>query len=117
MLGSYISASAQSTPTPEAEPFFAGLLVWAGVSLPVRSTGSSLEVRHTEPGRDAILFVFNHASGPATSNVSLVRPAGNHAVTDLVHGAAVSSMRSGDAVTMRLELPPLSVRVLPIAAR
>ena len=33
MLGSYVSASAQSTPTPEAERFFAGLLEWAGVRL------------------------------------------------------------------------------------
>ena len=35
MLGSYVSAAAQSTPSAAAERFFAGLLEWAGVTLPL----------------------------------------------------------------------------------
>lgn len=117
MLGSYVSASAQSTPTPESQRFFAALLDWAGVSLPVRVIGSPVEVRHTESGSEAILFVFNHAKTAATSDVSLTRPAGNYTVTDIMDGAAVASSKSGDSVTMRLELPALSVRVLRVTAR
>ena len=117
MLGSYVSASAQSTPTPESQRFFAALLDWAGVSLPVRVTGSPIEVRHTEVGRDAVLFVFNHTKTGATSDVSLARPAGVYTVTDLVAGAAVTSSRTGDAVTMRLEMPPLGVRVMRVSPK
>ena len=42
------SASAQSTPTPEAERFFRGVLQWAGVQFPVTVSGSPLEVRYTD---------------------------------------------------------------------
>jgi hypothetical protein len=117
MLGSYVSASAQSTPTPESQRFFAALLDWAGVSLPVHVSGSPVEVRHTESGRDAVLFVFNHAKEAAASEISLARSAGNYAVTDLTNGAAVTPGRSKDAVTLRLNLPPLGVRVLRVSPR
>ena len=83
----------------------------------MRVTGSPVEVRHTESGRDAVLFVFNHSKTAATSDVSLARPAGTYTVTDLVAGAAVTSSRTGDAVTMRLEVPPLDVRVLRMSAK
>jgi beta-galactosidase len=51
MLGSFVSAAAQSTPTPEAERFFAGIVDWAGVTLPIRVTGAPLEARHLESVR------------------------------------------------------------------
>src|SRR5688572_1940934 len=115
LLGSYVSASAQSTPTPESQRFFTALLDWAGVHLPVRVSGSPVEVRHTESGRDAILFVFNHAKTAATSDVSLARSEGTYTVTDLVTGGAVPSSPTGDGVTIRLEVPPLGVRVLRVS--
>jgi hypothetical protein len=69
MLGSYISAAAQSTPTPESERFFAGLLEWAGVRLPIRTTGAAIEARHLESGADTLLFLFNHGTHEARSDV------------------------------------------------
>ena len=117
MLGSYVSASAQSTPTAEAERFFAGLLGWAGVSLPVTVTGSPVEVRHTESGRDAILFVFNHGTAPAQSGVSLARVRGDYVVTDLVRGGTVPSRGVSNGVALRLDLAAMSVRVLRVSPR
>ena len=60
MLGSYVSAAYQSKPTPEVERFYAGLLTWAGVTMPVEVTGATLEVRYLESGDDILMFVFNH---------------------------------------------------------
>ena len=115
MLGSYVSAAAQSTPTPEAERFFAGLLEWAGVTLPVRVTGAPVEARYLESGRDALLFVFNHGKDVARSEVSLQRERGSYTAIDLVSGRDVPLSNQGSGVAVSVELPPAGVRVLRIS--
>jgi beta-galactosidase len=117
MLGSYVSAAAQSTPTPEAERFFAGLLEWAGVTLPVRVTGTPVEARYLESGRDALLFVFNHGKDVAKSEVWLRRERGTYTAIDLVTGDDVRLANAADGVSVSLELPSGGVRVMRIAAK
>lgn len=114
MLGSYVAAAAQSTPSTEAERFFAGLLAWAGVTAAVRVTGAPLEARYVESGNDVLLFVFNHARQPASSEVWLRRPAGNYTALDLVTNRAVTATRDGDGIVTRIELPATGVQVLRI---
>jgi beta-galactosidase len=116
MLGSYVSAAAQSTPTPEAERFFAGLLEWAGVSFPVRVTGSPVEARHLESGKDTLLFVFNHAKEPARSEVWLQRPRANYRAVDLVSGREAMVASADGGVSVAMELPAAGVKVMRIAA-
>ena len=113
MLGSYVSAAAQSTPTPEAERFFAGLLDWAGVRLPLRTTGP-VEARHLESGADTLVFVFNHGRQEATSDVALRLNDGNYSAVDLVDGRAVKLARGDDGVTFSVVLPPSGVQVVRI---
>ena len=60
MLGSYVSAAYIHSPSREAERFFAGLLDWAKVELPVSASGGQVEARTLEAGRETLLFVFNH---------------------------------------------------------
>jgi beta-galactosidase len=115
MLGSYVSASAQSTPTPEAERFFRGVLQWAGVQFPVTVSGSPVEVRYTESGSDMLLFVFNHSSQPTVSEVSFVRPAGNYTATGMASPREVPVPRSGNALTMHVVLPRGGVQVYRIS--
>jgi beta-galactosidase len=115
MLGSYVSASAQSTPTPEAERFFRGVLQWAGVQFPVTVSGSPVEVRYTESGSHMLLFVFNHSNQPAASDVSFVRPAGNYTAMGMTSPREVPVPLSGNALTMHLELPRGGVQVYRIS--
>src|SRR5688500_453309 len=117
MLGSYVSAAAQSTPTPEAERFFAGLLQWAGVTLPVRVTGSPLEARYLESGTDALLFLFNHGRERAKADVWLRRGPGSYTASDVVDGGLIDLAKSGDGVTVAVELRGSGVRVLRITRR
>jgi beta-galactosidase len=114
MLGSYVSASAQSTPTPEAERFFAGLVEWAGVKVPVRVTGASIEARHTESGTDTLLFLFNHGKAEARSTVWVRRDAGTDTAIDLVDGRRVPLARVPDGITLDAVLTPSGVQVLRI---
>jgi beta-galactosidase len=114
MLGSYVSASAQSTPTPESERFFAGLLQWAGVALPLRVTGTTIEARHLESGKETLLFLFNHGKQEARSEVWLRRDRGEDTAVDLVDGRPVRLTRSPDGVTVNVVLPSSGVQVLRI---
>ena len=117
MLGSYVSAAAQSTPSAEAEKFFAGLLDWTGVSLPIRVTGAPLEARHLESGKDAVLFLFNHGKGAARSEVLLRRPAGDYTAVDLSEGRPVPVTTSADGVSLEVDLPPAGVQVVRIGRK
>ena len=117
MLGSYVSASAQSTPTPEAERFFRGLLEWAGVPFPVAVSGSTLEVRYTESGNDTLVFLFNHAKAAARSEVSLRRARGRYGATNLVDGTVVPLTRDTDGFALRVDLPAEGVQVVRISPR
>jgi beta-galactosidase len=92
MLGSYLSAAYQTTPSPEAARFFAGLVEWAGVAWPVEARGGDLEVRTLDAGRDTLLFVFNHGAQPAEASVKLGAVRASKA-EDLVTGKPVDPAR------------------------
>ena len=117
MLGSYVSAAAQSVPSPESERFFTGLLQWAGVTFPVRVTGDSVEARHLESGRDLLLFLFNHGKVTARSDVWLARPPGEYVATDLIQGSPAALQRRSDGVTVNVALDAGDVSVLKISRR
>jgi beta-galactosidase len=118
MLGSYVSAAYQSTPTPEVERFYTGLLSWAGVTLPITVAGAPLEARYLESGADALLFLFNHGSERAVADVALRRRAGRYAAVDLVSGQPVESTQTSDGlVTVKAEIAPADVRVLRVGVR
>jgi beta-galactosidase len=117
MLGSYVSAAAQSSPAPEAERFFAGLLEWAGVRLTIRTTGSAIEARHLESGADTLLFLFNHAKQEARSEVTLLRASRDDAAIDLVSGQTVELRRAADGVSLAVVLPPSGVQVVKLTAK
>ena len=117
MVGSYVSASAHSTPTPEAERFFRGALQWAGVQFPVNVSGSPLEVRYTESAQDTLMFVFNHAREPATALVTIARPAGTYTATDLISGSNVPVQQAAGGLTIRVQLAPSSVQVMRLSHR
>ena len=116
LLGSYVSASAQSTPTAEAERFFAGLLTWAGVSRPVRVANATLEVRTTESGRVRLLFVFNHTSTPQAGEIT-IETRGDVTAMDLATGRQTATMRKGTAVSIRTALDPGKVAVFRLTPR
>ena len=115
MLGSYVSAAYQTTPSPEVERFYAGLLVWAGVTLPVSVTGAELEVRYLESGADVVVFVFNHGKARATGGVSIRLPEGTYSGTDLVSGQAVAVSREAQGLRFDAALDPNGVRVVKLA--
>jgi beta-galactosidase len=117
MVGSYVSAAAQSTPTPESERFFAGLLEWAGVTPQVRVTGAPLEARHLESGREVLLFLFNHGKDTAASDVWLQRGGGDFTAVDLVTGERVALSSSNGGVAANVRLAAGGVQVLRIAQR
>ena len=115
MLGSYVSAAAQSTPTSDAERFFDWLLQWAGVSYPVLVTGSaSVEVRLLESGSDIIAFVFNHTGSRAKSQVGLRLRSDMSRAVDIVTGAVVRTARKGDHLVFEVDLPVAGVQVMRI---
>ncbi len=64
MLGSFISAAYQTTPTAEVERFYKSLLDWAGVELPVTVESGGVEVRYLESGPATLVFAFNHGKRP-----------------------------------------------------
>lgn len=106
MLGSFISAAAQSTPSPDAERFFDWLLQWAGVRYPVLVTGSpSVEVRYLESGTDIVVFVFNHTESTAKSQVGLRIGSDISRATDIVTGRVVPTARKGDHLVFDVDLP------------
>ena len=104
MLGSYVSAAYQSTPTPAVERFYSGLLEWAGVTLPLTVAGAPLEARHLESGADAVLVLLNHHSQPAVADVSLRRPTGDYSAEDLINSRPVVVTRSGESVSVKAEV-------------
>ena len=108
MLGSYVSAAYETAPSREAERFYAGLLKWAGVTVPV-FTGK-VEVRTLESGADRLLFVFNHEKTPTDASVSL--PAGNYEPSDLMDDSAVAVAREDTLLTLKKRLDPNAVWVV-----
>jgi beta-galactosidase len=115
LLGSYVSAAYQTTPTPEVERFYAGLLAWAGVTMPVATTGDAVEVRFLESGADRIVFVLNHVAATAAAAVSLRVPDSAWTATDLVTDRSVALGQSAGSVQFDVTLPPHEVQVLRLS--
>jgi beta-galactosidase len=88
LLGSFVSAAYQSTPSPAVERFYAGLLDWAGVVRPVASTAGNIEVKILESSAEKLVFVFNHAKTPVDAAFSL-RGLPRFTAKDLITGEAV----------------------------
>ena len=116
LVGSYVAASAQSTPTPESEGFFAGLLDWAGVARPLRVSGATFEARMTESGSDRLLFVFNHGQARQSGEVTLVGVEGPTAI-DLVSGRTTTTRRAAGGATLLVSLEAGAVAVFRVSAR
>jgi beta-galactosidase len=117
LLGSYVSAAYQSTPSPEAERFFDGLLDWAGVSRPVEVTGAPLEVRHLEAGADVLVFVFNHGAARAESRVAIRLSGGTFQARDIVSGATLALTQEGGRAHLDVALEPNQVLVAQVSRR
>jgi beta-galactosidase len=94
MLGSYVSAAYVTSPDPAAARFFAGLLEWAGIETPVRTSGGDIEVRTLESGTASLVFVFNHGQA-ADASVVLRLPPGRYEASDLESGQPVQPVRDG----------------------
>jgi len=115
MLGSFVSAAYENSPSRATEHFYAGLLEWAGVVLPVQSSGDHIEVRTLESAADTLVFVFNHAHQAADANVSLRIAPGEYRAGDLVNGQSVSLTREGAALRFNKRLAPDGVWVLRLS--
>ncbi|MBS1855174.1 MAG: beta-galactosidase [Acidobacteria bacterium] len=111
MLGSYVSAAYESTPSTEVERFYAGLLEWAGLAAPVTAEGGRIEVRILERGAERVVFVFNHEGKPVDARIALHLPRGDYRATDLISGTPVelpglrfdARMQAGEVRVLRLE--------------
>lgn len=101
MLGSYVSAAYESTPTPAAERFYSALLEWAGVVAPLKATGDRIEARLLEGPSARLVFVFNHNT-KATETMLTLPPGAAH---DLI---------SGQRTTLTRTLAPNEVWVLAV---
>ena len=95
MLGSYVSAAYESTPTREVERFYAGLLKWAGVTPPAVTGG--VEIRTLENGAERVVVVFNHGKAATDAVVGI----GETKAVDLMTGAAVAV--NGGVLRKRME--------------
>jgi beta-galactosidase len=113
MLGSFVSGAYQTTPTPEAERFFAGLLQWAGVEFPVEVSGAKVEVQTLSSGNETLLFVFNHEKQPGDSVIAL-NLAGR--VHDLITGRTTQAKAEGGKLRIPVSLQPRDVRVFRISS-
>ncbi|BCS34808.1 hypothetical protein TBR22_A40340 [Luteitalea sp. TBR-22] len=114
LLGSYVSAAYQSTPTAAAERFHAGLLAWAGVTPPVEVTGGPFEVRLLTRGSETLAFVLNHGRAPARGTVVVGVQGRATQVSDLATGTALEARIDRARVSVELEVPAEDARVLRI---
>jgi len=110
MLGSYVSAAYETTPSRETERFYAGLLAWAGVTQLV--TAAQVEARLLESGSDRLLFVFNHEKTAANASVALRLAGGAFTATDLLEDRPVATVGKGESIEVNLRLDPGMVGVV-----
>ena len=112
MLGSYVSAAYVHSPSSETERFFAGLLEWAKVELPLNTSGGYLEARTLEADRDTLLFVFNHDKQAVDASIALRMPAGDYRAADLVENSPVQAVRVGRFLNLKKHLDKSGVWVV-----
>jgi beta-galactosidase len=118
LLGTYASAAHQASPTAEGDRFFSALAAWAGAVRPIEVTGSPIEARHLEAGADILLFLFNHGSGAARSEVTLRgNRSGTADAVDVTTGQTVATVRTADGVRVAAALEPGAAQVLRITTR
>jgi beta-galactosidase len=115
LLGSYVSAAYVTTPAPETQRFYTGLLAWAGVTLPVSVQGGAIEARTLDSGRDTLLFVFNHDKQAVDGEIGVRLPPGPYHAWDLVANQPVNAVREGQAVELKKHLEPAAVWVIRLA--
>ena len=115
MLGSYVSAAYETAASRETERFYAGLLKWAGVSLPV--SGGKVEVRTLESGLDRVVSVFNHQKAAADASVSLPMAAADYAAADLVEERTVPTVRNGEFLEVKKRIDAGGVWVVSVRRR
>jgi beta-galactosidase len=115
LLGSYVSAAFQTTPTPEVERLYAAVVRWAGVTAPVSVEGADLEVRYLDSGVDLLVFAFNHSKQRAAATVGIQVAGGRYAATDLVSDQAVAIAQADRQVRVALTLDPNAVRVIRLS--
>jgi beta-galactosidase len=112
LLGSYVSAAYVTTPTPETQRFYMGLLQWADVPLPVAAKGGYIEARTLEAGHDTLLFVFNHDKQAVDAEVGIRLPAGAYHASDLADNQPVKTVRVGQSVELKKRLESSAVWVV-----
>ena len=81
---------------------------------PVAVSGDAVEVRLVVSGRAHLIYIFNHAAGPATAAIRLRIPLQGRSVRDLVSGQAVSVNPLADGFEWRESLPARDARVLVV---
>ena len=87
------------------------------MTFPVRVSGDSIEARHLDSGRNALVFLFNHGKETARSEVWLERAAGDYAATELIQDRVVALERRGDGVSVGIVLAPGDVSVMRVSPR
>jgi hypothetical protein len=118
LLGTYASAAHQASPTADGDRFFSALAEWAGAVRPVDVTGSPIEARHLEAGDDTLLFLFNHGTQAARSQVTLRRTGvGSVGAVDMTTGQAVDTASVAGGVRVEAALEPGAVQVLRVTPR
>jgi hypothetical protein len=108
----------EQQPDPALERFFAALLEWAGVERPARVSGSAVEVRLLESGRERIAGIFHHAAVAAEAEIVLALGEGPWQATDLETGAPVAFEDRGPHVRLKKRFDPQEtwiVRFVPAA--
>ena len=117
-LGSFLGAALEQQPDPALERFFAALLEWAGVERPARVSGSAVEVRLLESGRERIAGIFHHAAVAAEAEIVLALGEGPWQATDLETGAPVAFEDRSPHVRLKKRFDPQEtwiVRFVPAA--
>lgn len=116
MLGTYLSAAYESSPSAAAQRFYAGLLEWAGVAAPVASAGENIEVRLLEAAGGKLAFLFNHGTQTVETN-TVLRLGGEWRATDLISGGEIPVSSGGGVVRLNRRLEPSGVWVMQLAPR
>jgi beta-galactosidase len=114
MLGTYLSAAYESSPSAATQRFYAGLLDWAGIAAPVSSAGENIEVRLLEAPEATLAFLFNHGKQAAETN-TVLRLDGQWRATDLISGQAVPLANESGQVRLNRRLDPSDVWVVRLA--
>ena len=113
MLGSYLSAAYQTTPTPEVERLYNGLLTWSGIEPNVEIRSGNVEVRVLNSGSSKLVYVFNHAREPVDASFA-IRLNGQYTATDLITNKSAALDRNGPWLNLKSHLPATEVWVLKL---